>query len=150
MQDMPVWCSNVERSSCTPSVAPGRQLGDQETLPERGTRPKPTGQPAPKSRRISQNGLRRCLHRPFCDILRDLRVQANGFKDMCKGKDPTEVLELLDVVLEGVNQALEQNGGTLLEFIGDEVSGAGGMASWISGGGGVAMSLKWGSRKDDL
>ena len=26
----------------------------------------------------------------------------------------------LDVVLEGVNQALHQNGGTLLEFIGDE------------------------------
>ena len=26
----------------------------------------------------------------------------------------------LDVVLEGVNQALVQNGGTLLEFIGDE------------------------------
>lgn len=49
----------------------------------------------------------------FCDI--------QGFKDICKGKDPTEVLSLLDVVLEGVNQALEQNGGTLLEFIGDEV-----------------------------
>lgn len=49
----------------------------------------------------------------FCDI--------QGFKDICKGKDPTEVLSLLDVVLEGVNQALHQNGGTLLEFIGDEV-----------------------------
>ncbi|CAJ1384970.1 unnamed protein product [Effrenium voratum] len=49
----------------------------------------------------------------FCDI--------KGFKDTCKGKTPKEVLELLDVVLEGVNQALEQNGGTLLEFIGDEV-----------------------------
>ncbi|CAJ1333134.1 unnamed protein product, partial [Effrenium voratum] len=48
----------------------------------------------------------------FCDI--------KGFKDTCKGKTPKEVLELLDVVLEGVNQALEQNGGTLLEFIGDE------------------------------
>ena len=29
-------------------------------------------------------------------------------------------LPRLDVVLEGVNQALHQNGGTLLEFIGDE------------------------------
>ncbi|CAK9030737.1 unnamed protein product, partial [Durusdinium trenchii] len=49
----------------------------------------------------------------FCDI--------QGFKDICKGKDPTEVLSLLELVLQAVNQALEQNGGTLLEFIGDEV-----------------------------
>ncbi|CAE7299762.1 unnamed protein product [Symbiodinium sp. CCMP2592] len=49
----------------------------------------------------------------FCDI--------KGFKEICTGKTPKEVLSLLDVVLEGVNQALEQNGGTLLEFIGDEV-----------------------------
>ena len=62
----------------------------------------------------------------FCDI--------QGFKDICKGKDPTEVLELswpqslqsifssrrLEGVLQVVNEALEQNGGTLLEFIGDE------------------------------
>jgi adenylate cyclase len=49
----------------------------------------------------------------FCDV--------QGFKDLVDGKGPQEVLSVLNVVLTEVNRALEENSGTLLEFIGDEV-----------------------------
>eukprot|EP00930_Biecheleria_cincta_P043138 TRINITY_DN29660_c0_g2_i1.p1 TRINITY_DN29660_c0_g2~~TRINITY_DN29660_c0_g2_i1.p1 ORF type:complete len:1040 (+),score=190.28 TRINITY_DN29660_c0_g2_i1:393-3122(+) len=49
----------------------------------------------------------------FCDV--------QGFKDLAEGKGPEEVLSLLNIVLTEVNRALEENHGTLLEFIGDEV-----------------------------
>lgn len=49
----------------------------------------------------------------FCDV--------QGFKDLVDGKGPEEVLSLLQKVLTEVNRALEENNGTLLEFIGDEV-----------------------------
>lgn len=49
----------------------------------------------------------------FCDI--------QGFKDICLPKSPQEVLDLLSKVLSSIYEALEDNGGTMLEFIGDEV-----------------------------
>uniref|UniRef100_A0A6U6SDX2 Guanylate cyclase domain-containing protein n=1 Tax=Alexandrium andersonii TaxID=327968 RepID=A0A6U6SDX2_9DINO len=49
----------------------------------------------------------------FCDI--------DDFKELCEGSKPREVLQLLETVLSHIYEALADNGGTLLEFIGDEV-----------------------------
>jgi len=49
----------------------------------------------------------------FCDI--------DDFKELCEGSKPREVLHLLELVLSHIYEALAENGGTLLEFIGDEV-----------------------------
>jgi len=49
----------------------------------------------------------------FCDIV--------DWGEICKDLDPEEVLELLGEILSGVNAAIEDNGGCLLEFIGEEV-----------------------------
>lgn len=49
----------------------------------------------------------------FCDI--------DDFKELCEGSKPREVLQLLETVLSQIYEALADNGGTLLEFIGDEV-----------------------------
>jgi len=45
----------------------------------------------------------------------------DNFEDMCLVKQPQEVLDLLDRVLSIISDEVEENGGTLLEFIGDEV-----------------------------
>jgi len=49
----------------------------------------------------------------FCDI--------GNVEDICLGKSPQEVLVMLASVLEMVTESIEDNGGVLLEFIGDEV-----------------------------
>mmetsp|Transcript_109086 Transcript_109086/g.307510 ORF Transcript_109086/g.307510 Transcript_109086/m.307510 type:complete len:949 (-) Transcript_109086:99-2945(-) len=49
----------------------------------------------------------------FCDV--------RDFQDICAGMQPHDVLLLLEVVLDGIHNAISQNGGTFLEFIGDEV-----------------------------
>lgn len=49
----------------------------------------------------------------FCDI--------ENFKDLCSDQSPEQVLNILGAVLERVTQVIEDAGGTLLEFIGDEV-----------------------------
>lgn len=49
----------------------------------------------------------------FCDI--------NGFDDICSMLKPSELLNFLSMVLGTVADAIDQNKGTLLEFIGDEV-----------------------------
>eukprot|EP00927_Polykrikos_kofoidii_P058995 TRINITY_DN5397_c0_g1_i1.p1 TRINITY_DN5397_c0_g1~~TRINITY_DN5397_c0_g1_i1.p1 ORF type:complete len:982 (-),score=181.89 TRINITY_DN5397_c0_g1_i1:170-3115(-) len=49
----------------------------------------------------------------FCDII--------DFRETTQDMSPTDVLALLEVVLHGVHMAIEDHGGTLLEFIGDEV-----------------------------
>lgn len=49
----------------------------------------------------------------FCDI--------DGFRDMCRGLHPKAVLDLLSSVHGEVSSAIEGLGGTLLEFIADEV-----------------------------
>eukprot|EP00929_Paragymnodinium_shiwhaense_P055179 TRINITY_DN27674_c0_g1_i1.p1 TRINITY_DN27674_c0_g1~~TRINITY_DN27674_c0_g1_i1.p1 ORF type:complete len:963 (+),score=288.93 TRINITY_DN27674_c0_g1_i1:131-3019(+) len=49
----------------------------------------------------------------FCDI--------DGFREICQDKKPYDVLAMLEEVLTGIHLAIEEHGGTLLEFIGDEV-----------------------------
>eukprot|EP00933_Yihiella_yeosuensis_P072054 TRINITY_DN8033_c3_g1_i1.p1 TRINITY_DN8033_c3_g1~~TRINITY_DN8033_c3_g1_i1.p1 ORF type:complete len:617 (+),score=70.17 TRINITY_DN8033_c3_g1_i1:193-1851(+) len=49
----------------------------------------------------------------FCDI--------DGFRDMCRDLTPQDVLDLLKLVHGEVSDAIEDAGGTLLEFVGDEV-----------------------------
>lgn len=49
----------------------------------------------------------------FCDV--------DGFEEICHDLTPTEVLSLLSNVLGRVSDVIQHNGGTLLEFIGDEV-----------------------------
>lgn len=49
----------------------------------------------------------------FCDI--------NGFEDVCEGLSPEQVLDLLSTVLGIIAGIIHRHGGTLLEFIGDEV-----------------------------
>jgi len=49
----------------------------------------------------------------FCDV--------DGFRDMCRDMSPTDVLSLLGLVHGEVSNAIEGLGGTLLEFVGDEV-----------------------------
>jgi len=49
----------------------------------------------------------------FCDI--------DDFKGLCLDTSPHTVLQLLELVLSQIYEAIADNGGTLLEFIGDEV-----------------------------
>jgi len=45
----------------------------------------------------------------------------SGFKEICDDMQPMEVLHLMSDVLGGIYDALDENGGVMLEFIGDEV-----------------------------
>jgi len=58
-----------------------------------------------------------CCHRDvtvfFCDV--------HQFRQLSKGLTAKDVLALLDAVFSRVYEALDANGGTMLEFIGDEV-----------------------------
>lgn len=49
----------------------------------------------------------------FCDI--------HNFKSLCRGQAPKVVMGLLSIVHSEVSDAIENAGGTLLEFIGDEI-----------------------------
>mmetsp|Transcript_38106 Transcript_38106/g.104913 ORF Transcript_38106/g.104913 Transcript_38106/m.104913 type:complete len:932 (-) Transcript_38106:198-2993(-) len=49
----------------------------------------------------------------FCDI--------DCFQEKCVNLTPQGVLELLEVVHTAIHSSIEDNGGTLLEFIGDEI-----------------------------
>jgi len=49
----------------------------------------------------------------FCDI--------EGFEFACKDFNPKEVLSLLTHVFSGIGDVIQREGGTLLEFIGDEI-----------------------------
>jgi len=49
----------------------------------------------------------------FCSI--------SGFKGLAEDMLPTEILGLMSQVLRGIYDALDENGGIMLEFIGDEV-----------------------------
>jgi len=49
----------------------------------------------------------------FCDI--------DGFEQACKGFSPSDVLNLLRGVFSKIGEVIQNEGGTLLEFIGDEI-----------------------------
>jgi len=49
----------------------------------------------------------------FCDI--------DGFEEACESYNPEEVLRLLTKVFTAIGEVIQREGGTLLEFIGDEV-----------------------------
>jgi len=62
----------------------------------------------------AQIGVTRCeVTILFCDV--------ENFKELCEDMKPQEVLGLLEVVLHCIADVLKDYGGTLLEFIGDEV-----------------------------
>jgi len=48
-------------------------------------------------------------------------IAIHDFQNVCEDMNAQEVLELMGDVLNGIYDALDENGGTMLEFIGDEV-----------------------------
>lgn len=71
-------------------------------------------------RQLLQAGVEAKIGCTKCEVS-VLFTDVKGFKQLCAEKRPHDVIEEIAQVLECIHEALEEHGGTMLEFIGDEV-----------------------------